>query len=152
MNFMKDRNEEEGCFFDTNILAYAFDDSDPRRKEKCGGLVRAAFQGESICSVSNQVLGELFVVLTRHAKRTLSKEKAGIIVDGFIDSSKWKKLNYTHLTVKRALLDIETINTSFWDLLIAETMRDAKVRTIYTENEHDFAKIPWINVVNPLKN
>ena len=71
-------------------------------------------------------------------------------MNGFVDSSKWIKINYTHLTVKRALLDLESINISFWDLLIAETMREAKVRTIYTENGRDFAKIPWIKVVNPL--
>ena len=151
MNFMKGSPEEE-MFFDTNILAYAFDESDARRKEKCESLVRSGFQGDTISHVSNQVLSELFVVLTRHAKRPLSKEMAGVIVNGFVDSSKWIKMNFTHQTVKRALLDLDTINTSFWDLLIAETMRDAKVRTIYTENERDFAKIPWIRVVNPLKN
>ena len=148
MSFMK--GSEETSFFDTNILAYAFDESEANRKEKCEELVRAVFQGENACHVSNQVLSELFVVLTRHAKRPLPKEKAAVIVNGFVDSSKWIKMNYTHLTVKRALLDLETINTSFWDLLIAETMREAKVRTIYTENERDFAKIPWIRVMNPL--
>lgn len=146
------KGSQEEVFFDTNILAYAFDVSDARRKEKCVSLVRSGFQGDAVCAVSNQVLSELFVVLTRHAKSPLSKEKAGVIVNGFIDSSKWVKVDYTHLTVKRALLDLETFHTSFWDLLIAETMRDAKARTIYTENERDFAKIPWIRVVNPLKN
>ena len=149
MNSMKGSEE---AFFDTNILAYAFDESDERRKEKCEAVVRAGFQGDNVCHVSNQILGELFVVLTRHARRPLSKEKAAVIVNGFVDSSKWIKINYTHLTVKRALLDLENINTSFWDLLIAETMRDAKVRTIYTKNERDFGKIPWVRVVNPLSN
>ena len=125
MNFMKG---SEDVFFDANILAYAFDESDPRRKEKCGTLVKAGFQGENACLVSNQVLAELFAVLTRHAKSPLSEENAGVIVNGFIDSSKWTKLNYTHLTIKRALIDIETINTSFCDLLIAETMRDAIIK------------------------
>jgi predicted nucleic acid-binding protein len=114
--------------------------------------VRAGFEGNNACYVSNQVLSELFAVLTKHAKRPLSKEKASIIVNGFIDSSKWIKVNYTHFTVKRALLDLEMVDTSFWDLLIAETMREAKVRTIYTENERDFPKIPWVKVVNPLSN
>ena len=114
--------------------------------------MKAGFQGENRCLVSNQVLGKLFVIFTRHAKSALSTEKAGAMVNGFIDSSKWTKLNYTHLTVKRTLIDLETINTSFWYLLISETMRDAKVRTIYTDNERDFTKIPWIKVVNPLRN
>ena len=144
--------EEHEAFFDTNILAYAFDESEARRKQKCESLVRSGFQGDAICHVSNQVLSELFVVLTKHAARPLSKEKAGVIVNGFVDSSKWVKMNYTHMTLKRVLFDLETINAPFWDLLIAETMREAKVRTIYTENERDFAKIPWVKVVNPLRN
>lgn len=71
-------------------------------------------------------------------------------MSGFGDSSKWRKLNYTHLTVKRALQDIQTFNTSFWDLLIAETMRESGVRLVYTENEKNFARIPWIQAENPL--
>ena len=149
---MKGSTSEQAIFLDTNILAYAFDESEPRRKVKCEAVVRAGFLGDNMCHVSNHVLSELFVVLTRHARRPLSKEKAAVIVNGFVDSSKWIKVNYTHLTVKRALYDLENINTPFWDLLIAETMRDAKVRTIYTENERDFAKIPWVRAVNPLSN
>ena len=29
-------------------------------------------------------------------------------------------------------------------------MREARVTTLYTENEKDFRKIPWIEVKNPL--
>jgi predicted nucleic acid-binding protein len=144
--------QDQGTFFDANILAYAFDDSEASRREKCTSLVRSGFQGDAVCLVSNQVLSELFVVLTKHAKKPLPKEKAGIIVNGFVDSSKWIKINYTHLTVKRALIDLEAMNVPFWDLLIAETMREARIRTIYTENERDFAKIPWVEVVNPIRN
>lgn len=148
MNYMKG---DEGAFFDTNILAYAFDESDEKRRTPCEKLVRAGFEGEANCYVSNQALSELYVVLTRHVGRPLSKEKATLIVYGLIDSSKWSKVNYTHLTVKRALEDQKTISAPFWDILIAETMRDAGVRTLYTENEKDFRKIPWIHVKNPLK-
>ena len=141
---------EEGAFFDTNILAYAFDETDEKRRKTCEKLVTAGFQGDTICYISNQVLSELFVVLTRHVRRPLPKEKASLIVRGFIDSSKWNKINYTHLTVKRAVDDLETLNTSFWDVLIAETMREAGVKTLFTENEKDFRKIPWIQVRNPV--
>src|SRR5208283_5667218 len=136
---------DEGAFFDTNILAYAFDESDENRRRPCEKLVRSGFQGDASCYVSNQVLSELYVVITRHVRRPLSKEKARTIVCGFVDSSKWKKINYNHLTVKRTLEDMKLINISFWDILIAETMRDAGVTTIYTENERDFGKIPWVS-------
>ena len=141
---------DEGVFFDTNILAYAFDESDEEKRRPCEKLVRSGFQGETSCYVSNQVLSELYVVLTRRVGKPLSREKAATIVSGLVDSPKWNKIDYTHLTVKRALEDLHTINSSFWDILIAETMRDAGVTRIYTENERDFTKLPWIRVENPI--
>jgi predicted nucleic acid-binding protein len=148
MNYMKGK---EIAFVDTNILAYAFDESDEKLRGPCASLVRDGFQGDAEYYISNQVLSELFVVLTKYVGRPLSKERATLVVSGFIDSSRWRKLNYSHLTVKRAMLDLQTINSSFWDMLIAETVRDAGIRTVYTENEKDFRKIPWIQVKNPLK-
>src|SRR5712691_7114832 len=114
-------------------------------------LVRLVFQGDLSSCTSNQVLGELFQVLTKKVVRLLSKKVAGTIVRGFIDSPRWKKLNYSHLIVRRALDDAGTINASFWDVLIAETMRDSGVTGLYTENEKDFRKIPWVEVLDPLR-
>ena len=143
--------KDEGLFFDTNILAYAFDESNEKKRNTCEKLVRSGFEGELNCYVSNQILSELYVVLTRRVGKPLSKEKASTIVSGLADSSSWNKINYTHQTVKRALEDLRTINVSFWDILIAETMRDARVTKVYTENEKDFRKIPWIHVENPIE-
>lgn len=147
-SFMSDKLGERAVL-DTNILAYAYDKSDPRRRKVCEGLVRSGFEGESPYYVSNQVLGELYVVLTRKVAKPLPREEAGLIVSAFVESPKWGKLNYNQLTVKRALEDLRTINISFWDVLIAETMKEAGVSTLYTENAKDFRKIPWIEVVNP---
>ena len=138
-------------FFDTNVIAYAFDRSDERKRQRCQRLVRLGFEGDLSSCISNQVLGELFQVLTKKVGRPLSKKVAGTIVRGFIDSPRWKKLNYSHLTVRRALDDVGTINASFWNVLIAETMRDSGVTRLYTENETDFRKIPWVEVLNPLR-
>ncbi len=137
-------------FVDTNILVCAFDQSEKKKRQICEKLVRTTFQGESNSYLSNQILGELFVVLTNKVAKPLSKEKASTIVRGFIDSLKWNKTNYDHSTVRRALADAETINISFWDLLIAETMRDAGVRVLLTENTKDFSKVPWIKAINPM--
>lgn len=147
---MTDEARQKFFFFDTNVLAYAFDESDEKRRKSCADLVRAGFQGEIGCCVSNQILSELFVVLTKHIGKPLPREKASVIVNGLIDSSKWTKINYTDLTVRRALEDLQNINTSFWNILIAETMREVGVRTLYTENVRDFKNIPWIEIKNPL--
>ena len=141
---------EDRYFFDTNIIAYAFDRSERAKWETCRRLLREGFQGESSCFVSNQVLAELFIVLTAKVGRPLTREEAGAIVRSFVDSPVWKKLNYDHLTVSRAATDSDSTAASFWDLLIAETMRDAGVKRIYTENLGDFKKISWVEAVSPL--
>ncbi len=143
---MKDR-----YFFDTNIIAYAFDRSDRAKWEVCRGLVREGFQGGSGCSVSSQVLAELFVVLTAKVGKPVPPRKASTIVRSFVDSPSWTKLNYDHRTVSRAVADSGSTPAHFWDLLIAETMRDAGVKRIYTENVKDFEGIPWVEPVNPLR-
>jgi predicted nucleic acid-binding protein len=146
-----ERAEVDAVFIDTNILAYAYDESDPKRKKPCERLVRAGFEGEIECYLSNQVLSELFVVLTSRVGKPLTVEKAGVIVKGLIESPKWHKLNYTQASVKQTVEDLTTISASFWDLLLAETMREAGVRKIYSENTEDFKKIPWIEVISPFK-
>jgi predicted nucleic acid-binding protein len=137
-------------FVDTNILAYAYDQTEKRRRKICSELVRAAFEGESNAYVSNQILGELFFVLTKKVAKPLSNKKASMIVRGFIDSQKWRKTDYNHSTIRRVLDDLDNLNVSFWDLLIAETMKEAGVSLLYTENTKDFDKIPWVSPVNPM--
>ncbi len=141
---------DEPAVVDTNILAYAYDHSDARRRKVCEKIVKSGFMGESRYYVSGQILGELYVVLTRKVSKPLSKAQAALIVNGFIDSPNWGKLDYNHITVKHAVEDLNTMGTSFWDMMIAETMRDADVKTLYTENERDFSMIPWIKVTNPI--
>jgi predicted nucleic acid-binding protein len=78
-------------------------------------------------------------------------KKASTIVRSFIDSPSWTKLNYDHRTVSRAVADSGSTSAHFWDLLIAETMRDAGVKRIYTENVKDFEGVSWVEPVNPLR-
>jgi predicted nucleic acid-binding protein len=141
---MKDR-----FFFDTNILAYAFDKSERAKWGVCRKLVRDGFEGDSPSYVSNQVLAELFVVLTQKVARPLSMKRAGLLVKSFAVSESWKKLTYDQATVVRAAQDSDSVDAPFWDLLIAETMRDAGVKKIYTENTGDFEGISWVDAVDP---
>jgi len=142
---------KDEIFFDTNIIAYAFDEFDPKKRKICEDLVEKTFKGEISGHISNQVLSELFVVLTRKMKKPVSKDIASTIVESLIDSEKWAKINYDHETVKKSLIQTKTTNTSFWDILIAETMRENGIVKIYTENEEDFKKIPGIKIINPFK-
>lgn len=137
--------------YDTTILVYAYDESETEKRAVCKPLVEAVFNGEVKGVVSNQILAELFSVLTTKMKTPLSKDDAENIVNTFIDSYNWIRINYNADTVKAAMSTSKVNKTSFWDSLIAETMREDGIYTIYTENEEDFRKIPGVKIVNPLK-
>ena len=135
--------------FDTNILVYAHDISENEKRNKGLHLMESVFAGEREGIVTNQILAELFHVLTGSMKKSIDVKKAQEIVNAIISSDSWKKINYSHKTVKRAVNYVEEFNLHFWDALISATMIENNIFTIYTENEKDFKKIPGIKVINP---
>ena len=42
----------------------------------------------------------------------------------------------------------EEYDMHYWDALLAATMRQNNVLSMYTENAQDF-RVPWLNVVDP---
>jgi predicted nucleic acid-binding protein len=141
----------DDIFYDTNILVYAYDESEKERRQVAEKLVERVFGGETNGAISNQVLSELFYVLTEKINRPLSKDVAAKIIRKYVMSDKWKKVDYTNLTTLKAALSSSYFNTPFWDTLIAETMRENGMIEILTENEKDFKAIPGIKAVNPFK-
>ncbi len=135
---------------DTNILVYAYDDFEKEKREKCSQILDGVFSGKIKACVSNQILAELFFVLTRNMKKPLDSETAQQIVDSIIGSEKWSKINYDYKTIKNAIELVKRFGVSIWDGVIAATMIENNVFTIYTENEKDFEKVRGIEAINPL--
>jgi predicted nucleic acid-binding protein len=135
-------------FFDTNILYYAYDLAEPQKRRICKGSIEDVFSGKKRGIISNQILVELYNALTR--KLGVDPVSAGAVVDSFILSRNWVKLNYDHKTVKAAIATSRIFKSPFLDTLIAETMRANGISDIVTENESDFEGLPGINVHNIL--
>ena len=142
----------ELTFFDTNVLVYAFDTTEALKREKCKKLVFSVFRGETKGLVSNQVLAELFFVLTKKVKHPYEAKKAANLVKGFIGSGNWIKVNYSCATAAKATGLAADNKMHFWDALIAGTMLENQAFEIITENGKDFSKIGQIKAVNPVKN
>lgn len=141
----------DNFFFDTSILVYAFDDTESTKHKIAKELVELVFENEKVGFVSNQVMAELFNVLTEKVAEPLSKSEATRLVSFFIDSPSWEKFDYNNITVKKALLTSTHYGVSVWDAIIAETVKEHGALEILTENEKDFAKIPGIKIRNPFK-
>ncbi|MCP3850969.1 MAG: PIN domain-containing protein [Gammaproteobacteria bacterium] len=63
------------AFFDTNVLAYAFDSNEPEKAETAKKLI-AEYGSTGKLVLSTQVLQELYVTLTRTGKLSIEKSKA----------------------------------------------------------------------------
>lgn len=147
MNFM----EDETIIADTNVIVYAYDSFDKKKHESCKNIVEKAFKGDIKLAVSNQILCEVFFVLTKKLKIPFSVEEAEVIVSGIIDSVNWVKINYDYETVKKAIALSKSKKVSIWDSLIVSTALENGIEKIYTENLKDFKEMP-IAAVNPFNN
>ena len=146
---MKSMIEDSELFLiDTNILVYASEKENNAKNQKAKELVNRCWKGEDTFAVSSQNLAEFVYVTTRKAKLNLDEAKT---FTGFIiNFHGFKKIEYNADTVLSAIEIANEFKTSFWDSLLAATMRENGIFNIYTENISDF-KIPWIKAVNPLK-
>ena len=140
---------EDEIFYDTNVLYYAYDLSEPEKRKNCKSLVSKVFLGYAKGVISNQILVELHNAPTR--KLGVEPDTARVIVDSFIASENWRKVSYSNMTVKAALEISKAFRAPFLDSLIAETMKENGINQIITENENDFIRIPGIKIKNPLR-
>ena len=140
--------ESEMFLLDTNILVYAYDKDELEKSKKAEELLAKCFLGGIDLAISNQNLAEFVHVTTRKSKLTYGQ--AMVNVKDIFKSKAFKKINYNANTVISAIEIAKEFKTSFWDALLAATMRENGIFNIYTENVNDF-KMPWIKAVNPMK-
>lgn len=142
-------NYDNPSLIDTNILVYAFDNKDLIKKRRCERLLKEIIGKKFKFYLSTQILSEFYVVTTGKTAKILEKEEAKQIVEEISEI-------FNILEIKKEAI-IEAIRisvfhkTSFWDALIAATMLENNIFTIYTENEKDFSKITELKIINPLK-
>ena len=136
---------------DTNILVYAFDNTEKIKQRVALEILNECFDGEKIYALSSQNLAEFFVVITKKIGAPIPIENAKNIILKIIEFNGFKKLNYDQGTIIKSMSLLERLNLKFWDSLIIATMLENSVFNIYTENEKDFNKVKNINVINPFK-
>jgi len=143
--------ESEKVFFDTNIIVYAYDIAEEEKRSACSKIFSQVFTAELTGIISNQVLAEVFYILTKKVKKPLAGEEAKKIIFNLVKSEKWSKISYDEYTLEKAIDTSINLKIDLWDALIAETMKENGISTIITENEKDFKKVLGIKVINPFK-
>lgn len=146
MKFMTE--SKELFLIDSNILVYAYEKEESIKKDKAKKLLMECLLGIRQFAISSQNLSEFVSVTTKKGK--LSIEEAKNFAMKVAQFKGFKKINYSAETIPLALDIVQQFKMSFWDSLLAATMRENGIFNIYTENTSDF-KITWINAVNTFK-
>ena len=140
----------ENRLFDTNILVYAYDLSETRRRGIAQALVDDVWNaGGGVLTLQN--LSEFFFAVTRKVQKPVPIVDAKTIVSDILRSSRWMVVDRNAGTVVKAMGIVESVGAPFWDALIAACMLEHDIEVIVTENEKDFKNIPGITVLNPFK-
>jgi predicted nucleic acid-binding protein len=131
-------------FIDTNVLVYAFDRADPRKRATAQSVLAAAEPDTSV--VSAQVLNEFYVTVTRKLAQPLAVGPARAAVRGMT------ALDVVPLTGELVLRGIDRATTSqvsLWDALIIEAALEAGCQTLLSEDLSDGQSFDDLVVVNP---
>ena len=140
--------DNEMFLIDTNILVYTIDKKERDRNIKAKELIDLCWKGKITYAISVQNLAEFTSVTTNKLK--LDYKQTHTMVAYIAEFAGFKKLNYTATTILSAIEIAGEFNISFWDALLAATMKEHHIYNIYTENTKDF-KMPWLKAVNPLR-
>lgn len=130
-------------FLDTNVLAYAFDAGDEKKRDTARALMKRFYEESEVC-ISTQVLQEFYVVATK--KLGLEPLLAKEALRSFE--------RFTVMTIDAQLIaeavDVSILHRiSFWDSLIVSAAEAARCDELLTEDLADGSTLRGVAIRNP---
>jgi len=134
-------------FFDTNVLAYLYDDEFPERKVQAQAVFETETKlGQAV--VSTQVLQEFYVTVTRKLAVPLPTESAEEVVRNLASLI---VINVDIADILAAIVRSRVSGFSFWDALIVETAIRSGASRLLSEDLQDGQVIDGMRVENPFR-
>jgi predicted nucleic acid-binding protein len=130
-------------FFDTNILAYAFDQADLVKQDISKRLIADSIQTRN-GNISTQVLQEFYVICT--TKIGIPQE---MVLTGMDSIEPLHIVVITPEIIRSAIKKQTKFLLSFWDALIMQAAETSLSTIIYTEDLNHGQVYDTIEVVNP---
>jgi|SRR6185295_1346238 len=133
---------------DTNLLIYAYDRSEPRKRQICQALLRElALQNALVLSV--QILNEFGSVALRKRDRIgLTPTEIGELIEEI--ASLGEVLPLTPRTARMALSVVERHQLHFWDALLWAVASINEVPRILSEDFQHGQILEGVEFFNPL--
>ena len=128
---------------DTNVLAYAEGVNGQERKDAALAILSGLAEHEVL--VPAQARGELFVVLTRKAKRQAADARSAVL--GWSDS--FALIDTTPAVILEAMELVTTHRLGFWDSVMLAGAAQAGCRLLLSEDMQDGFTWRGVTVQNP---
>jgi predicted nucleic acid-binding protein len=131
------------AFLDTNILVYAVDEAEPRKRDAARRLLGA---NDHEFALSTQVLGEFYVVATRRLAAPVAEDVAAAAIDLL---SRLPTVSVDPALVRDAIELSRSAQVSYWDGLILAAAARGGCRRLLTEDLNDGQTIGSVRIENP---
>ncbi len=131
------------CFLDTNVLLYAFDDTQPTNQAIARKLIER-FGRERRAVLSTQVLIELFHNLVRKFK--VAAPTASLMTAAFCE---WPVIDSDNALVLKAMARASEHGLSIWDAMVVEAAIRSGVGTLYSEDMPHGQRFGDLVLLNP---
>jgi predicted nucleic acid-binding protein len=130
---------------DTNILVYAVDAREGRKRELATRIIEAAAGLD--CPLALQVLGEFYAAATAKLKLEAkdAADRAAHLLAGF------DTFGASVHAVRAALEEAPKGRFSYWDGVLLASAAEAGCTTIFSEDRADGARFGSIAVANPFR-
>lgn len=134
-------------FLDANILIYAHDKDSGEKHSIALAIVKDLWEKRTGV-LSNQVLQEFYVGVTRKIQKPIAKSEAREILRAYIC---WSIKEIAPISIVRATEIEEKHRISFWDALVIVAAYETKCEKILTEDLHSGQIIEGVLIENPFK-
>lgn len=135
-------------FVDTNVLVYAFDNSNRDKYNIAINLMKSLW-GNRNGTLSIQVLQEFYVIVTKKISNPTSPERAIQIIRGL---KAWDIHKPVVDDIIEAIKIQNRYKISFWDSMIIRSAKARKCDILYSEDLNHLQVYEDIKVVNPFLN
>ncbi len=131
-------------FVDTNILIYALDPEEPRKRSLSADLLRQTISNHTL-TLSPQSLNECYRVLTQRRRLMPVVEARGFVRL----LAPWAIAPLDAETTERAWAVQDKAGSSWWDSLMLAAALRASCRLFVSEDMQDGADIEGMRIANP---
>ena len=134
--------------FDTNLLVYAYDRSEPAKMERAVEVLDRLLSRRA-GAISTQVLAEFFTTVTRKLASPLETEDAEKEVLRHLRA--WTVFELTRMTVLEAIRGVRVHRLNYWDAQIWAAARLNSISVVLSEDFSERSVLEGVRFLNPLR-